>query len=57
MRDRLQALAVIDLILQKLPQFPLDDAFIANLPAAIGALLFDELKSRGTPPKKGTPDW
>lgn len=57
MRDRLQALAVIDLILQKLPQFPLDNAFIANLPAAIGALLFDELKSRGTPPKKGTPDW
>ena len=55
MRDRLQASAVIDLMLQKLPQFPLDDAFIANLPAAIGALLLDALKSRDAPPAKGAP--
>lgn len=57
MRDRLQASAALDLMLQKLPKFPLDDAFIASLPAAIGALLSDALKIRDVPPTKGATDW
>jgi len=44
-------------MLQKLPKFPLDDAFIASLPAAIGALLSDALKIRDVPPTKGATDW
>ncbi len=57
MRDRLQASAVIDLVMQKLPHFPLDSAFIATLPSAIGALLFNEMASRSGTAPKGAPDW
>lgn len=57
LRDRTQASAVIDLIVQKLPQFPLDDAFMATLPSAIGGLLADALKSRPSAGPKGAPDW
>lgn len=56
-RDRLQASAVIELMMKRLPQFPLDEVFTATLPSAIGALLADELGRHPGAARKGAPDW
>ena len=57
MRDRLQAAAIVDLVQQKLPQFPLDDAFLQTLPKAIGTLLVKQIATSPKAMPNQTPDW
>lgn len=55
-RDRLQAAAVIDLLRDRLPHLPLNDAFMAALPAEL-ARPFGTLLGAGAPDRSATPDW
>jgi hypothetical protein len=51
-RDREQARITLDLVEQKLPQFPMDEAFLLTLPGQ----LRNQIELPGTSPK-GEPSW
>ena len=56
-RDRAQAVAIVELIQKKLPQFPLNDAFLQTLPKAIRELLAQQVIKTPNATPTQTPDW